>query len=65
MGFYACEAGCCGSCVFTSSPGNGLANINSCKIKDDPEVQETFAGGVVSYEGNICAKYQLNPAALD
>lgn len=56
----ACEAGCCGSCVFTKRPGDGWnGGAYFCKIWDkDPIVKET-------YESLCCAKYQLNPAALE
>lgn|GEM_PF-6320641 len=59
----ACEAGCCGSCVFSNYPGGDIAGAflggDGCKIwGKDPIVEET-------YSNRLCAKYQLNPAALE
>ena len=78
----ACPAGCCGSCVFTKRVGDPEAKIESCTIKNDPEVDRSYSGKTVEmddlyttifgnekmhtyqYGGGVCAKYQLDPAAL-
>lgn len=58
----ACKAGRCGSCVFTIYQGSSGVDWAGCIMRDDPVVQETYQ---VFYDGGICSKYQLNPAALD
>lgn len=62
----ACEPGYCGSCIFTSADGSPWAKLKFCRIEEDPVVQQTYSetyvpGGMAG----VCAKYQLNPNALE
>ena len=59
----ACEAGGCGSCVFTRWPGAKEADINQCTMARDSYVEETYQRFLLC--GGVCGKYQLNPAALE
>ena len=59
------EAGTCGSCVFTTDVGDEQADIQYCKIWDDPQVKESFRHPSAWSHAGICSKYQLNPAGLD